>query len=216
MATEVLLTQLNFKISLPPSPLLLVQLLSLSHGRQTSVAFRLLFAVILASGWISLLHMFAENLPVYCRYQHRWNPSKKFTLWAWATKKLNFFKFLTSNETYLLQSLFAVKLVMATVCFLTHIFHIGAYQHFTQFYEVAMGFIFNCNNKSIYKLLFLLTNYSFKFIVVPWTVPHGYWRERIILLPTRTKSVLPTTANGTWVFMVEFTSDTLSSSVGNW
>lgn len=50
----------------------------------------------------------------------------------------------------------------------------------------------------------------------PWTVPHGYWRARTFLLPNRTNSVLPTTANGTWVFIDVFTSETDSSSVGNW
>lgn len=50
----------------------------------------------------------------------------------------------------------------------------------------------------------------------PWTVPHGYWRARTFLLPNRTNSVLPTTANGTWVFIDVFTAETDSSSVGNW
>lgn len=34
----------------------------------------------------------------------------------------------------------------------------------------------------------------------PCTVPHGYCRARIILLPIFTSSVLPTTANGRWAW----------------
>ena len=35
-------------------------------------------------------------------------------------------------------------------------------------------------------------------ILLPCTVPHGYWRAFTILLPTFTSSMLPTTANGMW------------------
>lgn len=58
-------------------------------------------------------------------------------------------------------------------------------------------------------------NIEIIYYKLPCTVPQGYCLERIILLPTRTKSVLPTTAKGTCVFIEVFTSATLSSSVGN-